>query len=101
MSQCPGQAGTQMKIRAGAVFGKKRASIAFTAANVSTGVQYTLHLITFSSNEPAVSTHSLSCSGTNSVCRTIDSARRRRRRSGVVRSNLRHRDQREVEEQGR
>jgi hypothetical protein len=41
-----------------------------TAANFSTEVQYTLHLSTWSSEEPAVSRHSLSWSSTSSVCRS-------------------------------
>src|SRR5580704_11260053 len=42
--------------------------MALTVANCSTDVQYTLHLSTFSSDEPAVSTHSFICSSTSSVC---------------------------------
>src|ERR1700679_4252558 len=71
MSKGPGQAATQTKTRPRGFLGKYRAQTAFTAANFSTDVQYTVHLSTFSSDEPAVSKHSFICSSTISVCCSI------------------------------
>ena len=59
--------GTHTKIRAGGSFGKYLEYTAFTAANLSTEVQYTLHLRTPANEEPAASRQSFICSSTSSV----------------------------------
>src|SRR5262249_46967914 len=70
-SNGPCQADTQTKLRAGGAGGKKRAENELVGWKIGASVQYTLHLMTRSSDEPAVVKQSFICSSTISACRSI------------------------------
>ena len=61
-----------MKLRAGGSDGKYRAYTALIVEKWAASVQYTLHLITLSSDEPAAVKQSLIWSSTISACVSIE-----------------------------
>src|SRR5262249_25224829 len=70
-SNGPCQADTQTKLRAGGSDGKNRAETELMVWKWAASGEYTVHLMTLSSDEPAVVRQSFICSSTISACRSI------------------------------
>src|SRR5262245_42818248 len=70
-SNGPCQGATQRNARAGGSDGKYRAYTLLIAVKCAASVQYTLHLTTFSNDDPAAARHAFICSSTISVCRSM------------------------------